>query len=120
MSDRLSTERGVVQRYLFGWIQDFSRRAAFYKGQLALEGGRYQEAADDFSQVGISSSPLAGVADEKVYTGLGMALQKLSRWDEAKAAWEAVLKATPKDAKAQTALREANRRAAAAQRARKK
>ena len=99
---------------------DFGRRAEFYKGQIALEAGRYQEAAEHFTQVGIAASPLPGVPSERVYTGLGMALQKLSRWDEAKAAWEAVLKATPKDPKAQSALREGNRRVAAAARTKKK
>lgn len=99
---------------------DFGRRAEFYKGQIALEAGKYQEAADHFAQVGVAASPLPGVPEERVYTGLGMALQKLSRWDEAKAAWEAVLKATPRDPKAQAALREVNRRAAAAKRAAKK
>ena len=49
-----------------------------------------------------------------------MALQKLSRWDEAKTAWEAVLKVTPKDPKAQSALRETSRRAVAAAAAAKK
>jgi tetratricopeptide (TPR) repeat protein len=99
---------------------DFGRRAEFYKGQIALENGSYQEAADHFAQVGIAAGPLPGIPDERVYTGLGMALQKLSRWDDAQAAWEAVLKAQPKDPKAQAALREADRRLAAAKRAKKK
>jgi tetratricopeptide (TPR) repeat protein len=99
---------------------DFGRRAEFYKGQIALEAGKFQEAADHFSQVGISTSPLPGIPEERVYTGLGMALQKLSRWDEAKTAWEAVLKAAPKDPKAQAALREVNRRLAASRKPGKK
>ena len=98
---------------------DFGRRAEFYKGQIALEAGKYQEAADHFAQCGVAASPLPGIPDERVYTGLGMALQKLSRWDEAKAAWEAVLKAAPKDPKARAALREVDRRLAAAKRAKK-
>jgi tetratricopeptide (TPR) repeat protein len=99
---------------------DFGRRAEFYKGQIALEAGKYQDAADHFSQCGIASSPLPGLPEERVYTGLGMALQKLSRWDEAKTAWEAVLKATPKDPKAQAALREVERRLASAKRSKRK
>ncbi|MFI5347974.1 MAG: tetratricopeptide repeat protein [Elusimicrobiota bacterium] len=99
---------------------DFGRRAEFYKGQIALDAAKYQEAADDFALCGISAGPLPGIPDERVYTGLGMALQKLSRWDEAKTAWEAVLKAAPKDPKAQAALREVNRRLAAAKRTKKK
>jgi tetratricopeptide (TPR) repeat protein len=99
---------------------DFGRRAEFYKGQIALEAGKFPEAVDHFAQCGIASGPLPGIPDERVYTGLGMALQKLGRFDEAKTAWEAVLKATPKDAKAQAALREVARRQAAARRTKKK
>ena len=99
---------------------DFGRRAEFYKGQIALEAGKFQEASDHFAQVGIGTSPLTDIPAERVYTGLGMALQKLSRWDEAKAAWEAVLKAAPKDPKAQAALREVNRRLASSKRTKKK
>lgn len=98
---------------------EFGRRADFYKGQIALEAGKFQEAADDFAQVGIAEKPLTDIPSERVYTGLGMALQKLSRWDEAKAAWEEVLKANPKDPKAQSALREVNRRLAASKRSKK-
>ena len=99
---------------------EFGRRAEFYKGQIALEAGKFQEAADHFAQVGIAEKPLTGIPAERVYTGLGMALQKLSRWDEAKTAWEAVLASAPKDPKAQAALREVNRRVAAAKRTKKK
>ncbi len=89
---------------------DFARRAEFYLGQVALEASRYEEASDHFAACAISSGALAGIPDERVYTGQAMALQKLARWDEAKAAWEAVLKLTPKDPKAQSALREVARR----------
>jgi tetratricopeptide (TPR) repeat protein len=99
---------------------DFGRRAEFYKGQIALEAGKFQEAADHFSQCGVAGAPLPGIPDERVYSGLGMALQKLNRFDEAKTAWEAVLKASPKDPKAQAALREVARRLAAAKRTKKK
>jgi tetratricopeptide (TPR) repeat protein len=93
---------------------DFDRRAEFYLGQIALEAGKFDEAAGHFVQVGIASGPLPGIPDERVYTGLGMAYQKLARWEEAKAAWEAVLKITPKDPKAQSALREVTRRVSVA------
>ncbi len=99
---------------------DFGRRAEFYKGQIALEAGKYQEAADHFAQVGVASGPLAGIPDERVYTGQAMALQKLGRYDEAKTAWESVLKATPKDPKAEAALRDVERRLAAAKKVKKK
>jgi tetratricopeptide (TPR) repeat protein len=96
---------------------DFARRAEFYKGQVALEDGKYQEAADHFAQCRLDLGPIPELPDERVYTGLAMADQKLARWDEAKAAWERVVAANPKDLKAQSALREATRRAAAAARA---
>lgn len=99
---------------------DFNRRAEFYLGQIALEAGKFQEAADHFAQCGVASAPLPGIPDERVYTGQAMALQKLGRYDEAKSAWEAVLKAAPKDPKAQSALREVVRRLGAARRAAKK
>ncbi len=100
---------------------DFNRRAEFYLGQIALESSKYQEAADHFAGCAIASGPLPGISDERIYSGLAMALQKLSRWDEAKTAWEEVLKSTPKDPKAQAALREVSRRAvAAAKKAKKK
>ena len=99
---------------------DFGRRAEFYQGQLALEAGKYQEAADHFTRCGIATSPLPEIPGERVYAGLGLAFQKLGRWGEAKAAWEAALKAAPKDPTARSALREADRRLASAARTKKK
>jgi|GEM_PF-1219729 len=96
---------------------DFARRAEFYKGQISLEDGRYQDAADHFAQCHLEAGPIPELPDERVYTGLAMADQKLGRWEEAKAAWEKVVAATPKDLKAQAALRTATTRAAAAQKA---
>jgi tetratricopeptide (TPR) repeat protein len=96
---------------------DFARRAEFYKGQIALEDGKYQEAADHFAECRLESGPIPELPDERVYTGLAMAEQKLGRWEDAKAAWEKVVAATPKDLKAKEALRTATRRAAAAQKA---
>lgn len=116
LMDRAAGSFGQLKTY----GGDYGRRAEFYLGQIALEAGKYQEAADHFALCGIASGPLPGIPDERVYTGLGMAAQKLSRWDEAKAAWEAVLKAAPKDPKAQSALREVNRRLAASRKPAKK
>lgn len=97
---------------------DSARRAEFYLGQIALEAGKFQEAYDRFVAVG--AAPLQGLEAQRVATGLAMAAQKLGKWDEAKTAWETVLKAAPGDAKAKSALAEATRRAAAAKKAAEK
>ncbi|OGS01016.1 MAG: hypothetical protein A2V88_11380 [Elusimicrobia bacterium RBG_16_66_12] len=96
---------------------DFARRAEFYLGQIALEAGKYQEASDRFALCGASNAELPGIPVKRVHAGLAMAYQKLGRWEESRASWEAVLRADPKDAKAQSSLREAVRRAAAAKKA---
>lgn len=96
---------------------DFARRAEYYLGQIALDAGKFQEAADHFSLCGAADAELPGIPIQRVHAGLAMAAQKLGRWAQAKASWEAVLKADPKDLKAQSALREAARRAAAAKKA---
>lgn len=93
---------------------DYARRAEFYLGQIALESGKFQEAADHFVLCGGAAAELPGIPSERVNAGLALSLQKLGRWEEAKVSWEAVLKVHPKDPKAQAALREAVRRAAAA------
>ena len=116
LMDRAAGSFGQLKTY----GGDFDRRAEFYLGQIALEAGKYQEAADHYAQVNVASGPLPGIPEERVYTGLGMAYQKLSRWDEAKAAWEAALKAAPKDPKAQAALREVTRRLGSAKKPAKK
>lgn len=95
---------------------DFGRRAEYYLGQMALEAGDFSAAAERFSAAS-AGGDLPDVPAERLYAGLGMAMQKLGRWDEAKAAWEGALKAAPRDAKATAALREVNRRLAAAKRA---
>ncbi|MDD5304666.1 MAG: hypothetical protein PHS14_16350, partial [Elusimicrobia bacterium] len=94
---------------------DYARRAEFYLGQIALEASKYQEAYDHFVAVG--SGALPGLEPQRVPTGLAMAAQKLGKWEEARAAWEAALKAAPGDAKATAALKEATRRANAARKA---
>lgn len=94
---------------------DHARRAEFYLGQIALESGRFQEAYDHFVAVGPSDLP--GLEAQRAPTGLAMAAQKLGKWEEARQAWEAALRAAPGDAKAKAALKEAARRAAAAKKA---
>ncbi|MDX6767933.1 MAG: tetratricopeptide repeat protein [Elusimicrobiota bacterium] len=95
---------------------DFARRASFYLGQLALEAGDYPAAAERFLAAA-EGGPLEGAPDERLHAGLGMSLQKLGRWEEAKASWEKVLAAVPNDPKAVAALREVNRKLAAAKKA---
>lgn len=94
---------------------DHARRAEFYLGQIALESGKFQEAYDHFVAVGANDLP--GLEAQRAPTGLAMAAQKLGKWEEARQAWEAALRAAPGDAKASAALREATRRAAAARKA---
>jgi tetratricopeptide (TPR) repeat protein len=94
---------------------EFARRADFYLGQIALEAGKTQEAYDHFVLVG--EGELSGLEPERAPTGLGMAAQKLGKWEEARVAWERALKAAPGDVKAAAALREATRRARALQKA---
>lgn len=94
---------------------NFGRRADCHLGQMALDSGRVQEARDRLSAC-LSGGPPPGVAPERAYAGLAAASQKLGRWEEAKASWEAVLKAVPGDSKARAGLREAERRLAAARR----
>jgi tetratricopeptide (TPR) repeat protein len=96
---------------------DFARRGEFYKGQIALEDGRYDEAAQHYAQALPDQGPIQELPLERVYTGLAMADQKLERWADAKAAWQKVVEATPADGKAKAALEKASRRAAAAERA---
>jgi tetratricopeptide (TPR) repeat protein len=91
---------------------DYARRAEFYLGQIALEGGKFQEAYDHFVAVG--GDVLPGLEASRVHTGLAMAAQKLGKWEEARLAWETALRAAPGDAKAAAALKEATRRATAA------
>lgn len=94
---------------------DYARRAEFYLGQIALEAGKYQESYDHFVAVG--GQPLPGLEPHKAPTGLAMAAQKLNKWEEARVAWETALRASPGDAKATAALKEATRRAVAAKKA---
>jgi tetratricopeptide (TPR) repeat protein len=98
---------------------DFKRRAEFYTGQIALEAGKYQEADEHFTASAIESGPLPGIPDERVYAGMALARQKLSLFEGSKTAWEMVVKLNPKDAKAQSALREVTRQLSASKRAAK-
>ncbi|MEK7389088.1 MAG: tetratricopeptide repeat protein [Elusimicrobiota bacterium] len=94
---------------------DYSRRADYYLGQIALESGKVQDAYDHFVLIGNSEVP--GLDAGKIQTGLAMAAQKLGKWDEAQMAWAAALRSSPGDAKANAALREVTRRAKAAKKA---
>lgn len=96
---------------------EFARRAEYYLAELALEDGKFETAAGHFARLEPAKGLPQGLEEGKVHASMGMTLQKLNRLDEAKAAWEAALKAVPGDAKAQAALRELNRRIAAAKKA---
>lgn len=95
--------------------RDGGRRASFYLGQIALDAGRPEEALTHFAAaVAEPGAAVPGVENQRLYGAFALAYQRLGRWEEAKAAWERVLKAAPEDAKARAALREASRRAVAA------
>ncbi|MFA6003578.1 MAG: tetratricopeptide repeat protein [Elusimicrobiota bacterium] len=89
-----------------------ARRAAFYLGRIAFEQGRFQEAYDmmqgSLPREGEPSD--FGIPFDRMYAALALTLQKLNRPEEAKEAWNRVLKLIPKDAKALAALKELNRR----------
>ncbi|MDD5629519.1 MAG: tetratricopeptide repeat protein [Elusimicrobia bacterium] len=88
-----------------------ARRAQFYLGQMALEAGRYQEAFDLMQgSLSAGGGPDLGISEDRIYSALAMACQKLNRPAEARDAWERVLKSSPNDAKALAALRNLNRR----------
>lgn len=99
---------------------DFGRRAEFYLGQMDLDAGRYSEAAAHFAAAGLATRSLPEIPDERAYAAQAMAAQKLGRYAEAKAAWEKVLAAAPKDPKAASGLRESSRRLAASKRSKRK
>lgn len=89
---------------------DVARRADFYLGQLAIEKGEHAAALGHLQGVKPEEEGL-GLPPEQVYAALGLVYQKLDRFDEAKEAWNAVLKLVPGDTKAKAALRQLNRRA---------
>jgi Flp pilus assembly protein TadD len=88
---------------------EIARRADYYLGQLALERGEHALAAEHLQGVKPEEAEL-GLPPEQVYAALGAALQKLDRVDEAKEAWNAVLRLVPGDTKATAALRQLNRK----------
>lgn len=94
---------------------DYTRRAEFYLGQIALDAGKFQDAYDRFSAAGREALP--GLEPHRLPAGLATAAQKLGKWEEARDAWEEAVKAAPGDAKAAAALREARKRADAAKKA---
>ena len=87
------------------------RRAQFYLGQIALEAGRYQEALGLMQgSLPDDAEPDYGIPKDRMHAAVAMVWQKLGRSDEARDAWQRVLKFAPSDAKAQAALRDLNRR----------
>ncbi|MCX5796327.1 MAG: tetratricopeptide repeat protein [Elusimicrobia bacterium] len=88
-----------------------ARRAQFYLGQMAFEAGRFQEALDLMqSSLPGDDDPDFGIPKDRMHAAVAMAWQKLNRPDEARDAWQRVLKLAPNDAKALAALRDLNRR----------
>jgi tetratricopeptide (TPR) repeat protein len=88
-----------------------ARRAQFYLGQMAFEAGRYGEAQRLMQgSLPADSEPDFGIPKDRMHAAVAMAWQKLDRPDEARDAWQRVLKFAPHDAKAQAALRDLNRR----------
>lgn len=113
-------ERAVVSfEQLRAYGGDSARRAEVYLGEIAIERENYESAAASFARSD-PAHPLPGIEPERIAADVAVAAAKLGHWDDAKAAWEEVLKATPKDSKANSGLREAKRRIAAAKRAEKK
>jgi tetratricopeptide (TPR) repeat protein len=111
----------LVDRAVTSFVQlktqggDYSRRAEFYLGQIALEAGKNQEAYDHFIAAG--AQPVPGLDPQRFSTCLAMAAQKLGKWEEARAAWDEALRAAPADPKAKAGLKEATKRALAAKKA---
>jgi tetratricopeptide (TPR) repeat protein len=82
------------------------RRAQFYLGQMAFESGRFSEALDLMRAVlPEPDGPDFGIPKEKMFAAVGMAHQKMGQIDEARDAWEQVLKLVPRDAKALAAVK---------------
>ncbi|MBI5883406.1 MAG: tetratricopeptide repeat protein [Elusimicrobia bacterium] len=86
-----------------------SRRAAFYQGQLAFDQMLYNAALKSLLEA-VPGAADAAVPEDRLQSVLAATYQKMGRGDEARASWEKVLALSPKDVKAQVALRDLNRR----------
>lgn len=87
------------------------KRAEFCLGQLSFEQLQYNESlAHLLASLPDEKAQAVGVAPEKIRGALALTYQKLGRFDDARSAWEQVVALSPKDVKAQVALRELNRR----------
>jgi len=80
------------------------KRADFYLGQIASDGLRYQEAIDLFSKALPLGNEDIGIPPAVLHAALAVDLQKLERWDSAKAEWEKALGYDPSDKKAKRQL----------------
>jgi tetratricopeptide (TPR) repeat protein len=88
-----------------------ARRAQFYLGQMAFEAGRLQEGLDLMQRsLPADDEPDFGIPRDRMQAAVAMALQKLNRLEDARDAWQRVLKLVPDDAKALAAQRDVNRR----------
>lgn len=91
-----------------------ARHAEFYLGQIDYGAGRYESALAHL-QASLPQGPPSEkwgvqVPPEKIHAALATVYQKLGAFEDAKRGWELVLGLSPKDAKAQAALKELNRR----------
>ncbi|MBI4677092.1 MAG: tetratricopeptide repeat protein [Elusimicrobia bacterium] len=86
-----------------------AKRASFYLGQLSYDQMLYNAALTHLLAA-VPGAPDDAVPAGKVQSALALTYQKIGRYEDARAAWEKTLATTPKDVKAQVALRELNRR----------
>ena len=89
---------------------DEAKRAEFYLGQIAFDQGKLPEAVEHLQRAQPEGAAAIGIPSEKVHAALALAYQKAGLLAEAKDAWQKVLVDVPGDAKAQSALRDVNRR----------
>lgn len=107
-----STERAIESfNHLKTFGSEQARRAELYLGQVDYDAGQYKAALEHLLlSLPKEGEQAVGLPLERVQAALAMTYQKLNKPEEAKQAWEKVMSLVPGDAKAQTALKELNRR----------
>ncbi len=90
---------------------DPALRAEFYMGQIAFEQMRFNVALEHITRaIPPEGRELPGLPPERIFSTLALTQQKLNQPEEARKAWEELLRRVPGDAKAQAALKDLNRR----------